>query len=213
MKIKTDCSISFVLRNMSHRIINSSNNFIMKYAMNLNENHGYVLYHKYLLSIPAHGDLAHQNSNITQRVKMVHFEEVTYAETGDEFTDLPRLRYSADGFMDNAPTLRNTFGADLVVLLTETMGGCGLAYTQSTTPISGFTPNAFAFVRRSCAADNLSFPYEMGHNIGAKHDCVASPNNDINYGIFTAKSKIKPYIKNYLNKPLDKEMHMGILEE
>jgi hypothetical protein len=111
------------------------------------------------------------NSNINQRVRLVHVTEVTYTETGNINTDLTRLQ-STDGFIDNVLTLRNTYGADNVVMITENGGGyCGLAYFMD--PVSAsFEVNAFAVVARACAAANLSFPHELGHNMSADHNCA-----------------------------------------
>lgn len=111
------------------------------------------------------------NSSINQRVRLVHIEEVSYTETGNITTDLTQLR-DADTVIDNVLTLRNTYGADNVVMITNNGGGyCGLAYFMN--PVSPtFEANAFAVVARTCAAANLSFPHELGHNMSADHDCA-----------------------------------------
>jgi hypothetical protein len=121
-------------------------------------------------------NLSYQNSNVNLTMYLVHFERIDYTETGDENIDLDRLRATSDGFMDNAHTLRDAHGADLVSLIVETMGGCGLAYRQY--PVTaGFASSGFSVVKRTCAAANLSFAHETAHNMGARHDCANSGNS------------------------------------
>jgi hypothetical protein len=134
-------------------------------------------------------NLAYQNSNINQRLNLVHFEQVTYTESGAGGTDLPRLQNPSDGFMDNVPTLRDTYGADLVCLLVETFDYNGIAYVMSTVSNS-FAPYGYSVVRRSNSAASLTFPHELGHNMGARHDCptdatLGSP-YDYNHGFFVS---------------------------
>ncbi len=122
-------------------------------------------------------NLTYQNSNINQRLRLVHFAEVAYTESGNSMTDRDRLRNPSDGFMDNVHTLRNTFAADLVGLIVENLENCGRAFIMSNVVA---TQEAFGFcvMTRSCSADNLTFPHELGHNMGARHDCAAD--NTIN---------------------------------
>lgn len=120
----------------------------------------------------AEANQAYLNSNITQRLRLVHTEEVSYTESGNINTDLSRLQNGADGFMDNVPTLRNTFAADVVSLITENGGGyCGLGYFMQTVS-SAFSESAYCVVARSCATGYYSFAHELGHNMGADHDCA-----------------------------------------
>ncbi len=110
------------------------------------------------------------NSNITQRLSLVHVAEVSYTESGNINTDLTRLQNPSDGFMDNVPTLRNTYGADVVSLWQKNGGGyCGLGYFMN--PVSStFAPYAYSVVARSCATGYYSFGHELGHNMSAGHD-------------------------------------------
>lgn len=124
---------------------------------------------------------AYLNSNITQRLRLVHVTEVAYTESGNINTDLDRLQSSTDGFMDNLHTLRNTHAADLVALLTEDGGGfCGLAYVMDTVS-NGFEDYGFAVIRRSCATGYYSFGHELGHNMGARHDWYVDNTNNSPY--------------------------------
>ena len=53
-------------------------------------------------------ELANQsyiNSDINQRMRLVHIEEVSYVESGDTILDRDRLKAKADSFVDNVHTL------------------------------------------------------------------------------------------------------------
>lgn len=117
-------------------------------------------------------NLSYQNSNISQRLNLVHYEQVTYTETGNGISDLTSLQKTADGFMDNVHTLRDTYSADLVSLFVETLNANGIAYVMENVS-NTFAPWAFSVIRRSNAAANLTYPHELGHNMSARHDCAA----------------------------------------
>jgi Metallo-peptidase family M12B Reprolysin-like/Viral BACON domain len=110
------------------------------------------------------------NSGVTQRINLVHTAEVSYIESGSIFTDKSRLQNTSDGYIDNVHTLRDTYGADCVALITEGGGGyCGVA-SLMTSVSSSFHPNAFCVVKRSCATGYYSFGHELGHIMAARHD-------------------------------------------
>ena len=51
-------------------------------------------------------------------------EEVQYTESGNMGTDLSRLTSTFDGIMDEVHVLRDTHGADLVMLITDGRDYC-----------------------------------------------------------------------------------------
>jgi hypothetical protein len=109
-------------------------------------------------------NLVYANSGITTRLRLVYAGPANYAESGDFNTDLSRLTTGGDGFMDNVTAMRDLYGADLVSLFVENGQYCGLGWIG---------PNAnygFTVVNRGCASGNLSYPHELGHNFGARHD-------------------------------------------
>lgn len=117
------------------------------------------------------------NSNITQRVRLVHLAEVAYAETGTSMTDRDALRSTTDGVLDNAHALRDAHGADLVILIVETLENCGRAFIMN--PVStAFETSGFAVTARSCAVGNYSFGHELGHVMSARHDWLADNTNN-----------------------------------
>jgi hypothetical protein len=115
------------------------------------------------------------NSNVTQRLRLVHTAEHNYVETGNSLTDLTSLKGNAAVL-----ALRNSFAADHVVLLTETLDSCGRAYVMSSVG-NGFESSAYSVVDRGCASINFSFPHELGHNMGARHDWDTDLNDNAPY--------------------------------
>lgn len=118
----------------------------------------------------ANSNNAYANSGVNQRLRLVHSAEVAYTESSSGMgIDLDQLRDAADGVMDGVHTLRNTYKADIVTLLTDATDYCGLGYVMSNVS-SSFAPFAFNVVSQDCAAANLSFAHELGHNMGLQHD-------------------------------------------
>lgn len=120
------------------------------------------------------------NSDISQRLRLVHAAEVTYTESGSSLTDRNALKEPADGVIDAVHTWRNSHAADIVAMLTQTLDGCGRAYIMSAVG-NNMESSAFGVVKRSCASTNLSYAHEMGHVMSARHDAAADPTNNSPY--------------------------------
>jgi hypothetical protein len=105
------------------------------------------------------------NSDANPRVNLVHAVQVTYTESGSVQTDVNRLRNTSDGYMDNIHTLRNQYGADVVVLLVDYGDYAGIAYN-----IGVDSSDAFAVVVDNYAVGNYTFAHEIGHLVGGRHD-------------------------------------------
>lgn len=112
---------------------------------------------------------AYANSGIVQRLRLVHAEQVDYAESGDSVLDRDRLQDPSDGFMDGVHALRDTYGADLVSLWTRTGDWCGYSFVMGTVAVS-FEDHGFNAVTLGCAVGNHTFVHELAHNMGARHD-------------------------------------------
>ena len=110
----------------------------------------------------------YSNSGVIQRVRLVYSGEVNYTESGAFNTDLSRLRNPSDGYMDEVPRLRDSYGADVVSLWVESGDACGLGYLMGD-PTRPNPDAAYSVVERSCATGYYSFGHEMGHNMGAMH--------------------------------------------
>lgn len=125
---------------------------------------------------------AYANSQITQRLRLVHTQEVTYNEaSGDYYNHLDWV--TADPAV---AALRNAYRADLVDLLVQDGEFCGLGWLMNNVS-SSFAGSGFTVTTRTCAVGNLSFAHELGHNMGAQHDpsnAGSSPSYPYSYGHF-----------------------------
>ncbi len=110
------------------------------------------------------------NSQVNDRFNLVYSALTNYDETGfDWTTTLEQLTSPNDGFMDEVHTTRNTYGADLTVLLVNDGAACGLSWVMSSLSTS-FESNAFSVVDWACATGYYSFGHETGHLMGSVHD-------------------------------------------
>ena len=110
---------------------------------------------------------AYANNGLAQRLRLVHASEISIVETNDFNADLNKLRTDA-----TVGWLRNAVRADVVSLLVDNGAAaafCGLGYVLTTNSLA-FAPLGFSVVERTCASANLSFPHELGHNMGGHHD-------------------------------------------
>jgi hypothetical protein len=115
-------------------------------------------------------NLALANANVSHRFRLVHHEEIAYAETGNVETSLDRLTF-IDGHMDNVLGLRELHRADVVTLLTADINACGLGWLMVPNAVnSTFAAFAYSVVPWNCANANLSMAHEIAHNMGLEHD-------------------------------------------
>ncbi len=106
------------------------------------------------------------NSGINITMNRVHTAQVSYSESGRSFsTHVNYLKGTTDGQLDNVHPLRNTDGADVVVLVVNDREACGIAAA-----IKAVATSAFAVAHYSCITGYYSFGHEIGHLQGARHD-------------------------------------------
>lgn len=118
----------------------------------------------------AETNVGYTNSGVNPRIILVHTAEVVYSEAGfDWVATIERLRLPGDGYMDNVHSLRDTYKADLVVMLVNDNAYCGVGYLMASVSPS-FESWAFSLVHWACATGYYSFAHEMGHNQAARHD-------------------------------------------
>ena len=121
------------------------------------------------------------NSNITQRLRLVHTVEVNYAESGNITTDRNNLQSGTIAPFTTVHALRDTYAADVVVMIQENGGGfCGVAFIM-TTVANAFESFGYGVVARNCATGYFSFGHELGHIMSARHDWYVDPTNNSPY--------------------------------
>ncbi len=104
------------------------------------------------------------NSAVNARVNLVHTMMVDYP---DPNTSSQIWRDLSFGSLTGVHTVRNEVGADLVsIWLTDIGGSCG----QAPVNLRNDPSRGLNIVAGPCVIDNLSFPHELGHNLGAVHD-------------------------------------------
>ncbi|MBK7470670.1 MAG: Ig-like domain-containing protein [Betaproteobacteria bacterium] len=128
---------------------------------------------------------AYIDSEVAITLRVVHALEVPYVEAANNTTALNELTSGVGVLAAAQGTLRDRYGADIVVLVRPfnypAQVGCGIAwvggYGGNGAAIGGQSHNGFAVVSDGndvngtgyyCQA--ATFPHELGHNMGAMHD-------------------------------------------
>ncbi len=107
------------------------------------------------------------NSQTQVAITLVHSSEVAYTETGDTYKDLDRLNSTFDKYLKEVHTLRDTYQADLVVLLEKVEDVGGLAYLLDRK--TGKPTHAFSIVRVQQASRAYTLAHELAHTVGCDH--------------------------------------------
>lgn len=127
---------------------------------------------------------AYSNSGVGHVVSVVAKQEISFSESGFSFSGF--LNSAQDGSISGLHDLRNTHGADLVVVLVDGDDSlCGLAFLMN--PVSSsFAPYGYSVTQTNCATGNYTFGHEIGHNMSARHDRAADNTDgapfDYNHG-------------------------------
>ena len=111
-------------------------------------------------------------SGVFSSMRLVHTAEVNYDEailtsSSGWGTALSQLT-NQDNVIDEVRNLRNTYAADLVVMIVNNTTYCGIGWLM--TPNYTNDSVGYSVVSRVCATGYYSFAHETGHNMGAHHD-------------------------------------------
>lgn len=110
---------------------------------------------------------SYANSQVNTSVRIVHYYQTSYSDTGSFSTDLSFFAAPANSEAQQLRNLRDQYHADIMILLTGNSlygSSCGLARD-----IGATADNALAAAREGCAAGYYSFGHEIGHLFGARH--------------------------------------------
>jgi len=110
--------------------------------------------------------VACDNSKLFLDIKLAHSALINYTEK-NSVDDLYGLAYANDGIMNEVQGLRDTYCADLVVLLEfiSYTGGQGFLLNN----IAGDPNYGFSLTRIQQASWTYTTIHEIGHNLGAHH--------------------------------------------
>ena len=64
-------------------------------------------------------NMTYENSDIIQRINLVHVAEVPYVGSNDPLADLRELADDSDGILDDVHTWRDTYFADIVTMIDD----------------------------------------------------------------------------------------------
>ncbi len=112
----------------------------------------------------------YERSGVKLRAELAYAYQVNYQESNSHDTDLANFRTPNDSIMDEVHALRDTYKADVCVLLIDNGSYCGTA-----SAILADESSAFVVVHYTCATGYYSFAHEIGHLQGARHNLEADP--------------------------------------
>ena len=117
----------------------------------------------------SNANAAYVNSLVNTQLLLVFLDEIAYTESGSAVTDINRLTINGDGFLDSVHTIRDTIGADNVGLFVSSFNACGVAWVMANVSPT-FQSFSFNVSAIGCAAGNLTYAHEVGHNLGCHHN-------------------------------------------
>ena len=114
----------------------------------------------------ANSQLVLDNSHTLTTLQLVYSAQVNYTERNDVM-DLENLKEIQEGNMDEVHNWRNTYGADLVVLLENIDFVGGITYLLDSS--TGLPDLAFSLGRVQQSSWTYVIIHEIGHNMGCSH--------------------------------------------
>jgi hypothetical protein len=125
-----------------------------------------------IVNAVAMANQAYKNSLVNIKLRLVGMVEVPYVETGNMANALLALTDQYDTSTENLRTLRETYSADLVSLISADANYCGLGYVMAH-PDQSFSSYAVSVVHDDhyyTCLGNHTFAHELGHNMGNTHN-------------------------------------------
>lgn len=118
-------------------------------------------------------NIAFANSQVRAAVELAGTSEVSFDESEAWMgTQLVQLTQPDDGVLDEVHTLRDELDADVVMLVSESRGACGISNLLLDRSIDA-AADAFSITHFSCMNAGYTFTHELGHTLGAGHDRAA----------------------------------------
>ena len=149
-------------------------------------------------------NVSYENSGINQKIILVHTDEVDYTEHAIADTYLSDLIHPSGGRLENVHNLRNTYKADIVVMVVYNMAGYeGISNIMTSNSVA-FEDSAFCVVRLDHAFDHKVFTHELGHIMGAGHQCIEGT-----YGLY---ENSRGFIGNNFNTIMSVNYQFGRIE-
>lgn len=138
------------------------------------------------LSLTSGNDVL-ENSLVPARLRWVgtHFTP-DYQETDLMTPSLYDMKNINDGLMDEVHTVRETLGADMVLMVSHASNYCGIAFLDADPSL------AFSAVNHGCMSSYTAI-HELGHNLGAHHDTNNAYNNIYTFGYGLQNDVVEPY--------------------
>lgn len=132
----------------------------------------------YITAMIASANEAYDNS-VTDQVEIVLAGAYLIDEqfSNDFGTVLRQVTNRYDGSGDAMHTLREATDADVIAMLVDQSGYCGLAWLAP-----GNAEYGMSVSHIDCALGNLTFAHELGHNQGCAHDPDNSSSSSAPYG-------------------------------
>lgn len=115
-------------------------------------------------------NLSLANSLVSAPIVLAGMAEIDFGTTDIWMgSELIQLTKPDDGIADQAHVLRDELEADVVMLVSDSRGACGISNLLLDLSIDS-AENAFSITHHSCMGANYTFTHELGHTLGAGHD-------------------------------------------
>ncbi|MDL5515007.1 M12 family metallo-peptidase [Arenibacter sp. M-2] len=157
--------------NQDQLLFSDTNEFIdvlICYSKKARERSGGISYmNTEIIDAVVETNLSYANSQVKHRLRIAGTMELDYEESGVSETDVAWIHGN-----ENIQAERDNLKADIVVFIVQNLNYCGQAYAIQENISVKFAPYAYCVVKRDCSTGYYSFGHEIGHLMGARHDCA-----------------------------------------